>query len=364
MAWGKIIGGALGAVFGGPIGAGIGIAIGAGIDEENEGAAQSHGAPHGEGGLILKQNGNVLQVTVALRVPDDATDVVARIQNGGQLVKVIASPFVDDNGHYLGIKCIKSHPITLDIPLHALAIARNEPQEITVLVGVRRDGENLGFSWGSGWVTIGFEPWSVIRWLAPAVDLLTTYALRYGPWTADKVRLIKSVFDNVTEDDADEMVALKDLIKRSGRPSVDECIATYNRRFDSEEVTAEILVGVASLLQLSGRSDDAVASEIAELGERLHLSLDALMGVLQYLEGGEDHEEEEDTADHADVQRACAVLGVTIGATRDTIQQAWRKKISELHPDKYVSLPEVVQTMIKEKAQELNLARDMLLKGH
>lgn len=371
MAWGKIIGGALGAAVGGPIGAGIGVAIGAGFDGASEEVSPWDGdtLPEIEG-LNLRQNGNVLQVTSTIPLPDDATDLVVSVLYQNRFVKGFVEPFIDGVGNFFRPMPVTSDPFSVDIPLHVLAIERNQPLHLRIMVGVRKsDGETLGILYGHVGVNIGIERWSLVRWLAPAVNLLTHYALRYGSWTSEKVRVIKDGFEGVTNGDPDELDSLKSLIKGTGRPSVDECIACYNRRSNSEEAAVSILVGVAALLQLSGRSDQDVASEIVMLGANLNLAPNVVLDMLHNLaddeyQGHDDGEDqgEEDESD-AEAQRASAVLGVPLGSTRDVIQQAWRKKISELHPDKYTGLPEVVQNMIKEKAQELNQARDVLLKS-
>ena len=43
-----------------------------------------------------------------------------------------------------------------------------------------------------------------------------------------------------------------------------------------------------------------------------------------------------------------------------TLQAAYRKKMADFHPDKYQSLPESVQQLIEQQAQQLNQARAVL----
>lgn len=59
---------------------------------------------------------------------------------------------------------------------------------------------------------------------------------------------------------------------------------------------------------------------------------------------------------------ACEILNIDQrSSTRDAVQQAYRNKIKEFHPDKHQSLPESVRQLIESKAQELNQARDILM---
>ncbi|MDV8153849.1 molecular chaperone DnaJ [Acinetobacter pittii] len=46
--------------------------------------------------------------------------------------------------------------------------------------------------------------------------------------------------------------------------------------------------------------------------------------------------------------------------TEQTLQAAYRKKMADFHPDKYQSLPESVQQLIEQQAQQLNQARAVL----
>lgn len=364
MAWGKIIGGALGAVLGGPIGAGIGVAIGAGVDEYDSEASTANGHPTsgGDRNLIAVQTGNILQLTSAIYIPEDATEALVRIRQGGQLVKTFVKLFADDDEDFMIGKRITNRPLSLDVPLHVLTIKRHEPQAIEAIVVIIRDGEQLGYLSTPVWINVGFEPWRKIRWLAPAVDLLANYALGTGPWSSEKVQLIKATFEPFLESDEAEFEALRERLKLSVRPSVDECIASCHRRYDLDEFAGRLLFGVAGLLELSGWAEIGITSELDSLAGELKLAPELLFEVKRHFFSDEGESQHDASSHNKDVRWACEVLGVEMGAERDVVKQAYRKKISELHPDKYSNLPEVVQIMIKEKAQELNRARDILIK--
>ncbi|CAH0532569.1 Co-chaperone protein DjlA [Vibrio stylophorae] len=63
---------------------------------------------------------------------------------------------------------------------------------------------------------------------------------------------------------------------------------------------------------------------------------------------------------------ACTVLGVAADADGKTIKRAYRKLMSEHHPDKLVAkgLPPEMMEIAKEKAQEIQAAYEVLRKHH
>lgn len=62
------------------------------------------------------------------------------------------------------------------------------------------------------------------------------------------------------------------------------------------------------------------------------------------------------------IAEAYSLLGITEKATNDDIKRAWRKLMSQHHPDKLVAngLPESMQAMAKEKTQEIQSAYNLL----
>jgi len=62
---------------------------------------------------------------------------------------------------------------------------------------------------------------------------------------------------------------------------------------------------------------------------------------------------------------AYAALGVTPAATEDELKRAYRKLMSENHPDKLTSkgLPESMRQFAEERAREINVAYDLIKKA-
>lgn len=56
--------------------------------------------------------------------------------------------------------------------------------------------------------------------------------------------------------------------------------------------------------------------------------------------------------------RWCAVLGVRPEATRDEISAAYKRKISQYHPDKATSLGPEIRELAEQRSKEINAAYD------
>lgn len=366
MSWAKVVGGAVGALFGGPIGAGVGVLIGAGWDDaDRERGSIEDGGLTSEriGSLGFQQTGNALTVAGLIPTDIDADTAVIRIAQAGSPVESFVPDFKDTDGTFALTRHIEGASMSVDLPLHALVLRRNAAVEIQVVVALFSNGEYMGHLAEATSVRVGFEPWSVVGWLAPAVDLLAHHALRHGPWTGPKVQRIKAVFAEFGEPTSDEAAALRDRLKLVTRPALEDCVCALLRRSRQERVIDALLRGSADLLTLSGCSQLVVAKEIGELCDLLGAT-DSDVG--DSADDGEEDQEADGAAGNGRAEAgteaswARSVLSVELGASPEAIKQAWRRKITDLHPDKYANLPEAVQSLIKEKAQEVNRARDVL----
>lgn len=360
MSWAKLIGGVVGAFVGGPLGAGVGVLVGSGWDKAEPGqSAVDDGDLMSErmGSLGFQQTGNALKVAAVIPSDIDVDTAIIRIAQDGDPLETFVEDFKDEDGRFGIARPLEGQTLSVDLPLHTVVLRRNETVEIQVVVALLKVPEYVGHLAESTRVRVGFEPWSVVAWLAPAVDILAHYALRHGPWTGPKVQRIKAVFGQFIALEDEEAKALRDRLKLTSLPPRADSIATYRRRVRNEGLSVALLLGVADLLRLSGCTETTIEAELKGLKRELGLSPGADQGTY-----GDNETSSGDRRQEAqqDVRWACSVLGVDLGASPEAIQQAWRKRITELHPDKYATLPEVVQALIKEKAQELNRARDIL----
>lgn len=92
--------------------------------------------------------------------------------------------------------------------------------------------------------------------------------------------------------------------------------------------------------------------------ERIKLQLMAQQRFYRYSTGGQ----YQPARDHNKLADAYAVLGVRSSASDSDIKQAYRKLISQHHPDKLVAkgLPEEMMTLAKEKTQQIRKAYETI----
>jgi len=67
-------------------------------------------------------------------------------------------------------------------------------------------------------------------------------------------------------------------------------------------------------------------------------------------------EEQRPGRDGMSVERACAIIGVPVTATMQEIQSAYRRRVAEVHPDRYSNRPAAEQSEAVARTQQLNEA--------
>ena len=66
--------------------------------------------------------------------------------------------------------------------------------------------------------------------------------------------------------------------------------------------------------------------------------------------------------ENSQLAESAKILGVSVHATIDEINRAYRLKMKEFHPDRNVNVTDAVREMIHQEAIKINAARDYLLK--
>jgi DnaJ like chaperone protein len=113
-----------------------------------------------------------------------------------------------------------------------------------------------------------------------------------------------------------------------------------------------------------GEISDAERLVIVDICQQLGLKRDAIDALIrrmqaqssfhQHWQGGAPTQQR--------IDQAYGVLGVDSSASDAQVKRAWRKLMSQHHPDKLVSkgLPEEMMQLAKEKAQEIQAAYDLI----
>lgn len=131
-----------------------------------------------------------------------------------------------------------------------------------------------------------------------------------------------------------------------------------HRRTSLLQMFMEILISTALA---DGRIDSIEHSVIIRISEQLGFEASALERLMQMVTA-QQHYVNKPAQSHASLDDAYAVLGVSSGISDSSLKKAYRRLMSQHHPDKLVSkgLPEEMIKLATEKTQEIKAAYEQI----
>lgn len=259
----------------------------------------------------------------------------------GVSVKAISN-FADDNGDFLQARLFIGDECQMYVPFSALSYPK--AGEYTVSVAVVRDGNSLGtYEWKVPLPAP--RPWNKVDYAAPLIDLGMMVVRAEGSAVAEKVRKLKELFIREFELSTTEIIDFHDAMKRSRGGDVQALAKRAWFRFFV--VTANDLLG---LLAKIAKSDGALTT--AELSIIRESAI--AFGVA-----------ENDWPSIAEefglaVDDPWETLGVSHDASLNDIKAAYRRKITECHPDRFGQVPREFQELATKATVNLQSAYERL----
>lgn len=188
--------------------------------------------------------------------------------------------------------------------------------------------------------------------------------------TREEIRAAEALFDRLRLSPA-QREAAKAAFNRGKAPEFD---------LDGEvDRFARVARGRVFLLQLflqvelmavaaDGRVHEAEHAMLVRVARRLGLSerdvaqLEALLRAAAQGPFAEEAARDRGPSPRQKLDDAYAALGLTPGATESEIKRAYRRLVSQNHPDKLAArgLPESMRSIAEEKTRELNAAYDLI----
>lgn len=167
---------------------------------------------------------------------------------------------------------------------------------------------------------------------------------------------------------------LKHRLRAGDRPALEDSVAYLMKHEPPEEVKLQLMRQAFQILALDEADLMAVERQIRQFALLLNVfpaSLDQFCQQLrqQFNYGNSQNNSRHQQHSHHSSQPdqhntlgwACQLLEINQQQlSQAVVQQAYRSKIHEFHPDKYQSLPASVRQLLESKAQELNQAKDIL----
>ena len=162
--------------------------------------------------------------------------------------------------------------------------------------------------------------------------------------------------------DANMRKVAKELFNQGKQPDfkLDEVLEQFrlesHRRTDLVRMFLEIQIQSA---YADGVLDDKEHDALKYIAQKLHFSLHELENLIQQFAATSNY------ASKLSVDDAYVILGVDKSATDKEIKRAYRKLMSQYHPDKLMGqgLPEDMIAVATEQAKEVQVAYDLITKS-
>ena len=178
-----------------------------------------------------------------------------------------------------------------------------------------------------------------------------------GRVTKDEIALAEALMAEM-QLDADQRKLAKTLFNQGKNPSFsfDEVVGQFRRECHRRRTLLRMFLEVQVQAALADQQLDPRESSVLQLlAARLGFSSNELDQIIAFVRGGF---ETQAKADSLQVEDAYAILGVNADTPLAEIKKAYRRLLSQHHPDKLVSkgLPEEMIRLANEKTHEIKTA--------
>lgn len=184
-----------------------------------------------------------------------------------------------------------------------------------------------------------------------------------GQVSKSEIKLAEQVMNQMqlTPDQRTAAINLFNEGKQANFP-LDEVLQQFrkecHRRTSLLQMFMEILISTALA---DGNMDTAEESLIIHIGGQLGFNASTIQQLMQMV-GAQQHYVDQPTRAHATLNDAYSVLGVASDCSDSDLKKAYRRLMSQHHPDKLVAkgLPEEMIKLATEKTQEIKAAYDQI----
>jgi len=147
---------------------------------------------------------------------------------------------------------------------------------------------------------------------------------------------------------------------------LEDTLAEFAQMVRGDRNVLQMFLGIQVQVAFSdGTVDDKEKAILYTIAEQLGFSRMELDRLLQMIEGQQHfHQGQQQQQQQANSDDAYKILGIDESATDKEVKRAYRKLMSQNHPDKLASkgLPEEMMNLAKEKAQDIQKAYETLRK--
>jgi len=191
-----------------------------------------------------------------------------------------------------------------------------------------------------------------------------------GQVTDAEIRMAESLMQRMQLSDEDRQRAIRYFnLGKQAEFDLDAALKPFAQhsamRPDLRHMFTEILVEAAFT---SGRITQAEQAILLQVARDLRIPAQVFAAMMQARQGGAGPQYQQQGGTgviRGSMSQAYAQLGLTKKATDAEVKRAFRKLVSQYHPDKLVSrgLPEEMMEIAKTRVREINLAYDQIKKA-
>jgi DnaJ like chaperone protein len=183
--------------------------------------------------------------------------------------------------------------------------------------------------------------------------------------TRDEINAVEQIFD-MLKLQSDSRQQAKAAFNRGKQPDfdLDAAVDTFRRISRGRAPLLQLFLQLQCMaIAADGRVDPAEHTMLVRIAQRLGLTerdVSQLEALLRAATGGSFAAGAPPRTDR--LQDAYAALGITASATPAEIKRAYRRLMSQNHPDKLASrgLPESMRPVAEERSREINSAYDLI----
>jgi len=183
----------------------------------------------------------------------------------------------------------------------------------------------------------------------PFVKLAMGMAYADGVLSSEEVKELRKQIQEGFQLPKDEMSELKAIMKEEVPENIDGLVATALSALPDQEKSRDILLG---LLVTIAKADGVVDPD--EVSFLRRVAKIAGMSDAQF----EDYAKQQ----HIETRDPWVVLGVSRSATLAEVKKAYKKAMSQYHPDKVINLPEEFQQLAHQKCVEFSACMEAIEK--
>lgn len=290
-------------------------------------------------------DGWYIRITSAIKPPDNSIVIFRYLDTDNSPMetkndKSIPSFFEDDDGDFC---IVSSFGKDFFVPFGVLDYEKSGIYHCIVTV-VTKNNSNKFIEHGRQVFHTHFpapRKWYKSEYLRPLIGLMMSIARLDGELNRESVKVLRKILEARLEVPKEEDSVLKNIIKSEPSSSINELAYKVKTRYSHAEA-----LEVFDILVEFSQESFLVHPQHRKLLDEIAIALDV----------------PKESTPNFEIKHHYDILGVNSDASLEDIRRAYRLKMKDFHPDKYVNSPKEFQDLAHRKSIEIRESYDYLIK--